>query len=138
MRSALISIICAIAGCAPWPAVELAQPDEERAREIVWTALGADGPPPVVHWVAGAPCPYALDRRAILLGDGACLAGLYLSGRHTAEIVEQPRISDSSYVHELLHAAFALREGDPDPAHVRPEWRTVPAALNAQLRAEGL
>lgn len=68
---------------------------------------------------------------------GQAVAGLTPS-QHMIKVVwpGSDRISDSAYLHELLHAAVWQATGHPDTGHSLPVWADVPL-LNSRLAAAG-
>lgn len=121
--------VLTVGACAiRWPPVS-GGPREEEARAIVWNALEAEGPPPIVRWEAE---PFWVP------DQGCCAEGDYHPEQHMARVVWRGSYSGSpAYIHELVHAWLWVTFGDADSPHVRPEWARQ-EDIRALLVAAGL
>ena len=90
--------------------------------------------PEVNTWWVTASCP---DRNAsgIWYRD-ACYAGLSFPICFEQYVTWAPRLSDTAYVHELMHCALFTAALNPDGGH-HHEWWPIVGGIRAELRAAG-
>ena len=128
--------LACLTGCAEAPLFDnnhLPAPSgAEEATAAAWKALGNAGSPPAVYWVDGL----------LYVGDETYL-GYYQAGEVWLRLDlhrcqgQECRPSQTSLVHELVHATLDARYGSVDSSHTRPEWADVHGVVVA-LRDRGL
>lgn len=110
-----------------------------KAEQIVWGEqygmMGHD--PPDIEWVSGVQCPYNENFKHAIIFNWHCIDGVFYSVPYYAVIVWHDSFSNTSYAHEMLHAALQHRYGDDDSNHSRIEWKQVDI-VNQQLALTGL
>lgn len=91
----------------------------------------------VIYWsngtrvtVGSEPLEYWGVSMDFFVRDIPICSSVVSTGGHT-------RVSQTSFMHELLHCSLMLSHRDPDPQHLRKEWRLL-KELNSDLQTAGM
>lgn len=127
MRVIICVLGLALSGCLA-PPEYVQRPGQREAIQLVWSYIyGMFGElPPRIQWRCDH-CPEFPDACNVIESNGRCVGGYFVVSSYLAVVGTDPDdyIWDSSFAHELLHAALYRRGLGADPRHERPEWFLV-------------